>query len=399
MALARQPCWIPWQVGRISASSRYVDHIVKIAAAYSGFKGDVLVDGVPKGKSFQRNTAYAEQLDLLEPNQTVREALRFSADLRQPISVPREEKYEYVEECLALLELDEIADAIIGSPDAGLDVAQRKRVTIGVELAAKPELLLFLDEPTSGLDSQSAYNICGFLQRLARAGQAILCTIHQPNAALFETFDRLLLLQKGGETIYFGDIGPGCGTLLDYFARNGAVADPTDNPAEFMLEAIGAGSRPSDQDWHKIWEGSAEFERTKEEITAIKEERGGRRVDDSKSLEYATPLWHQIKIVCRRQHMSYWRSPDYTFTRLFTHVVFSLIPGLIFLNLDDSRQSLQYRVFLIFQVTVLPALILAQVEPRYDLARLLYYRESAAKTYKNLPFIVGIVTAELPYGE
>ena len=29
----------------------------------------------------------------------------------------------------------------------------------------------------------------------------------QPNSALFENFDRLLLLQHGGETVYFGDIG------------------------------------------------------------------------------------------------------------------------------------------------------------------------------------------------
>ena len=100
--------------------------------------------------------------------------------------------------------MEDIADAIIGDPEAGLAVEQRKRVTIGVELAAKPELLLFLDEPTSGLDSQSAFNIVRFLRKLAAAGQAILCTIHQPNASLFENFDRLLLLQRGGETVYFG---------------------------------------------------------------------------------------------------------------------------------------------------------------------------------------------------
>jgi len=163
--------------------------------------GDVLVDGIKPGTSFQRGTSYAEQLDVHEPTQTVREALRFSADLRQPIDVPQSEKYAYVEEVLSLLEMEDMADAIIGDPESGLAVEQRKRVTIGVELAAKPELLLFLDEPTSGLDSQSAFNIVRFLKKLANAGQAILCTIHQPNAALFENFDRLLLLQRGGQTV------------------------------------------------------------------------------------------------------------------------------------------------------------------------------------------------------
>ena len=200
--------------------------------------GDVLVDGIAPGTAFQRGTSYAEQLDVHEPTQTVREALRFSADLRQPYDVSREEKYAYVEEVISLLEMEEIADAIIGEPESGLAVEQRKRVTIGVELAAKPELLLFLDEPTSGLDSQSAFNIVRFLKKLAAAGQSILCTIHQPNSALFENFDRLLLLQRGGECVYFGDIGKDAVVLLEYFRKNGAICPPNANPAEWMLDAI-----------------------------------------------------------------------------------------------------------------------------------------------------------------
>jgi ATP-binding cassette subfamily G (WHITE) protein 2 (SNQ2) len=94
--------------------------------------------------------------------------------------------------------MEDIADAMIGAclcglcerehsyhpgfPGYGLGVEARKRLTIGVELAAKPQLLLFLDEPTSGLDGQSAYNIVRFLKKLAAAGQAILCTIHQVRA-------------------------------------------------------------------------------------------------------------------------------------------------------------------------------------------------------------------------
>jgi ABC-type multidrug transport system ATPase subunit/ABC-type multidrug transport system permease subunit len=197
--------------------------------------GDVLVDGIKPGTAFQRGTSYAEQLDVHESTQTVREALRFSADLRQPFDVPQEEKYAYVEEVLSLLEMEDMADAIIGDPESGLAVEQRKRVTIGVELAAKPELLLFLDEPTSGLDSQSAFNIVRFLKKLASAGQAILCTIHQPNAALFENFDRLLLLQRGGQTVYFGDIGKDACVLIDYLRRHGADCPPDANPAEYML--------------------------------------------------------------------------------------------------------------------------------------------------------------------
>ncbi|WPG98335.1 Hypothetical protein R9X50_00112400 [Acrodontium crateriforme] len=363
--------------------------------------GDKLIDGAPPGTDFQRGTSYAEQLDVHEGTQTVREALRFSADLRQPYEVPQDEKYAYVEEIIALLEMEDIADAIIGDPTAGLAVEQRKRVTIGVELAAKPELLLFLDEPTSGLDSQSAFNIVRFLRKLAAAGQAILCTIHQPNASLFENFDRLLLLQKGGETVYFGDIGKDAHVLIDYFHRNGADCPPDANPAEWMLDAIGAGQSPriGTRDWGDIWQDSDELAAVKEEITRIKADRKQAvgALPKVEAKEFATPLWHQIKIVQKRTHKAFWRSPNYGFTRLFNHVAIALLTGLMFINLDDSRTSLQYRVFIVFQVTVLPALILAQVEPKYDLSRLIYYREAASKTYRQLPFALSMVLAEIPY--
>lgn len=360
--------------------------------------GDVLIDGIKPGTGFQRGTAYAEQLDQHEPTQTVREALRFSANLRQPFTTPQAEKDAYVEEIISLLEMEEIADAIIGFPNSGLAVEQRKRVTIGVELAAKPELLLFLDEPTSGLDSQSAFNVVRFLRKLAAAGQAILCTIHQPNSGVFENFDRLLLLKSGGNTVYFGDIGKDAMHLRSYFAKYGAHCPPDLNPAEWMLDAIGAGQahRIGDRDWGDIWRDSDELKEVQDEIVRLKAERinDATKVDDK---EYATPLWYQVRIVNWRTQLAFWRSPNYGFTRLFNHVIIALLTGLMFLQLDNSRTSLQDRVFIIFQATVLPALILAQVEPKYDMSRQLYYREAAAKSYKQFAFSISMALAEVPY--
>jgi ATP-binding cassette subfamily G (WHITE) protein 2 (SNQ2) len=205
--------------------------------------GDFLVDGTPLPSSFQRSTGFAEQMDVHESTATVREALQFSAKLRQPKETPLQEKYDYVETIIDLLEMRDIAGAAIGSSGNGLNQEQRKRLTIGVELASKPELLMFLDEPTSGLDSGAAFNIVRFLRKLADAGQAILCTIHQPSAVLFEHFDQLLLLKSGGRTVYFGELGHDSRNLLEYLERNGAKkCPPKENPAEFMLEAIGAGN-------------------------------------------------------------------------------------------------------------------------------------------------------------
>jgi len=197
--------------------------------------GSMLVSGKPLEEDFQRNTGYVQQQDLHLETTTVREALRFSAMLRQPKSVSKQEKHEFVEDVIKMLAMEDFAEAVVGVPGEGLNVEQRKLLTIGVELAAKPGLLLFLDEPTSGLDSQSSYAIISFLRKLADNGQAVLATIHQPSAILFQEFDRLLFLAKGGRTVYFGEIGENSRTLLNYFESNGAEKCGEDeNPAEYM---------------------------------------------------------------------------------------------------------------------------------------------------------------------
>jgi ABC-type multidrug transport system ATPase subunit len=200
--------------------------------------GDMLVSGKPLDESFQRKTGYVQQQDLHLETTTVREALRFSAMLRQPKTVSKKEKYEFVEDVIKMLNMQDFAEAVVGIPGEGLNVEQRKLLTIGVELAAKPALLLFLDEPTSGLDSQSSWAIIAFLRKLANNGQAVLATIHQPSAILFQEFDRLLFLAKGGKTVYFGDIGKNSETLLNYFESSGAdKCGENDNPAEYSKRA------------------------------------------------------------------------------------------------------------------------------------------------------------------
>lgn len=155
-------------------------------------EGQVLINGKLLTHGFPRITGYAQQQDLHLETTTVREATRFSAILRQPQSASREEKYDYVAQVIQLLGMEDFAEAVVGSQGEGLNFEQRKLLSIGVELSAKPTLLIFLDEPTSGLDSQSSWTICGLLRRLADDGQAVLATIHEPSALLFQTLGRLL---------------------------------------------------------------------------------------------------------------------------------------------------------------------------------------------------------------
>lgn len=93
--------------------------------------GEVLINGQELSVSFQRTTGYCEQLDVHLPQATVREALEFSALLRQPRSLSDKEKLNYVDVIIDLLELHDIEDALVGVPGAGLSIEQRKRLTIG----------------------------------------------------------------------------------------------------------------------------------------------------------------------------------------------------------------------------------------------------------------------------
>jgi len=113
----------------------------------------------------------------------VREALEFSALLRQDASIPDADKLAYVDHVLDLLDLSHLQDAIIGTPSAGLNAEQRKRLTIAVEVVSRPAIL-FCDEPTTGLDTKSALRVVKLLRRLARTGLAVICTIHQPASLL-----------------------------------------------------------------------------------------------------------------------------------------------------------------------------------------------------------------------
>ncbi|KAA1138815.1 hypothetical protein PGTUg99_015044 [Puccinia graminis f. sp. tritici] len=365
--------------------------------------GDVKVSGRAPGADFQRGTAYCEQQDVHEWTATVREAFRFSAYLRQPPSVSIEEKNAYVEEVIQLLELEDLADAMIGFPGFGLGVEARKRVTIGVELSAKPQLLLFLDEPTSGLDGQSAYNVVRFLRKLASAGQAILCTIHQPNALLFENFDRLLLLKKGGRCVYFGDIGKDSHIIRDYFARNGAVCPVEANPAEFMLEAIGGGSTRQmggDKDWADRWLESEEHQENKREIQLLNKDSSAHDEANQSgpaATQYAQTFGFQLKTVLARSSLACYRNADYQFTRLFNHITISLLVGLTFFQVGNGVADLQYRIFSIFIAGVLPILIIAQVEPSFIMARMIFLREASSKTYSEQVFALAQFLAEVPY--
>lgn len=166
------------------------------------------------------------------------------------------------------------------------------------------------------------------METLTKNGQAILCTIHQPSAMLFQRFDRLLLLATGGKTVYFGEVGREAKTLMDYFVRNdGSACPPGANPAEHMLDVIGAApGAHTDIDWPAVWRSSAEYQEVRSELARLRELVNQPSAvsdpnDKSSYVTFAAPFSEQLIQVGRRVFQQYWRSPSYIYSKALLTVI------------------------------------------------------------------------------
>lgn len=139
---------------------------------------------------------------------------------------------------MELVELNSLRGALVGLPGVnGLSTEQRKRLTIAVELVANPSII-FMDEPTSGLDARAAAIVMRTVRNTVDTGRTVVCTIHQPSIDIFEAFDELFLMKRGGEEIYVGPLGRHSCDLIKYFEEIEGVPKIKDgyNPATWMLE-------------------------------------------------------------------------------------------------------------------------------------------------------------------
>ena len=172
------------------------------------------------------------------PELTVRENILHSARIRLPSNWSDAEIQGHVDILISCLQLAHVKDSFVGSAAAPvISGGQRKRVSIGMELAALP-MALFLDEPTSGLDATSAASIMTTLKELSRLGITVVSIIHQPRQEIFESLDNLLLF-GAGRMIYQGPEN----RVQDYFEDVGFRFPKHGNPADVIMDIIaGQGS-------------------------------------------------------------------------------------------------------------------------------------------------------------
>ncbi|CAL9009960.1 unnamed protein product [Prunus brigantina] len=367
-------------------------------------EGDIRISGYPKKQeTFARISGYCEQTDIHSPQVTIKESLIYSAFLRLPKEVNNEEKMIFVDQVMELIELDGLKDALVGLPGiSGLSTEQRKRLTIAVELVANPSII-FMDEPTSGLDARAAAIVMRTVRNTVDTGRTVVCTIHQPSIDIFEAFDELLLLKRGGQVIYSGPLGRNSHKIVEYFEAVPGVTKIKEkyNPATWMLEASSVSTELRlRMDFAQYYKSSSLHQRNKALVKEMSTPPAGAK-DLYFTTQYSQSSWKQFTSCLWKQWWTYWRSPDYNLVRFFFTLVAALLLGTIFWKVGTKRES---TADLSMIIGAMYAAVLyvgidncATVQPIVAIERTVFYRERAAGMYSALPYALAQVIVEIPY--
>lgn len=367
-------------------------------------EGDIKLSGYPKKQeTFARVSGYCEQTDIHSPNVTVYESLVYSAWLRLSSEVDDNTRKMFVEEVMSLVELDVLRDALVGLPGvSGLSTEQRKRLTIAVELVANPSII-FMDEPTSGLDARAAAIVMRTVRNTVNTGRTVVCTIHQPSIDIFEAFDELLLLKRGGRVIYAGQLGVQSRVLVEYFEAIPGVPKITEgyNPATWMLEVSSPLAEAHlDVDFAEIYANSALYRRNQELIKELSIPPPGYQ-DLSFPTKYAQNFLNQCMANTWKQFRSYWKNPPYNAMRYLMTILYGLVFGSVFWRMGKnvkSEQELQNLLGATYAaVFFLGSANLLSSVPVFSIERTVFYREKAAGMFSPLSYSFAVTVVELVY--
>ncbi|XP_058094885.1 pleiotropic drug resistance protein 3-like isoform X1 [Magnolia sinica] len=371
---------------------------------FGTIQGDIRIGGYPKvQETFARISGYCEQNDIHSPHITVEESVIHSAWLRLGPQINEETKMEFVNEVLETVELDEIKDTLVGIPGvSGLSIEQRKRLTLAVELVSNPSIM-FIDEPTSGLDARTAAIVMRAVKNVVGTGRTVVSTIHQPSIDIFESFDEIILIKKGGQIIYSGQLGWHSERVINYFESIQGVPkiEVNANPATWMLEITSASvERQLGIDFAQVYKESSLYQDTKMLVEQLSKPTSG-----SKKLRFSTRfsvnVWGQFTACLWKHWLSYWRSPDYNLKRISFAFFSSLFFGLLFWNHGsniNTEQDLFHMAGFMFCAIVFPGILNCNsVQHLVVKERLVMYRERFVGMYSSHVYSLAQIAIEIPY--
>ncbi|KAI3775043.1 hypothetical protein L1987_49611 [Smallanthus sonchifolius] len=332
---------------------------------------DIRISGYPKKQeTFTRISRYCEQNDIHSPHVTVYESLIYSAWLRLPADVDENARKMFVDEVMELVELRPVMNALVGLP---------------------------------GLDARAAAIVMRTVRNTVDTGRTVVCTINQPSIDIFEAFDELFLMKRGGQEIYVGPVGHESCDLIKYFEDIEGVSKITNgyNPATWMLEVTTSSQELAlGVDFTEIYKNSELYTRNKALINELSQSR-----PDSSDLHFPTPYSRSFFTQCLaclwKQRASYWRNTPYTAVRFAFTTFIALFFGSIFWDLGSKRKSIKDlgNSFgaLYVSVIFLGVQNASAVQPVVDIERTVFYRERAAGMYSELPYAFDQVLVEIPY--
>ncbi|XP_061338065.1 ABC transporter G family member 14-like [Gastrolobium bilobum] len=327
--------------------------------------GKITYNNQPFSGSIKRRTGFVTQDDVLYPHLTVTETLVFTALLRLPNSLTRDEKVQHVEHVINELGLTRCRSSMIGGPlFRGISGGEKKRVSIGQEMLINPSLLL-LDEPTSGLDSTTAQRIINTIKSLASGGRTVVTTIHQPSSRLYHVFDKVVLLSEG-YPIYYGSAS----TAMEYFSSLGFSTSMTVNPADFLLDLANGIAQENMHATEQSENQEQERKLVREALisaydmniaTKLKAELCSLEVNNHnttkdataknhiKPEQWCTSWWHQFKVLLQRG-LRERRYEAFNRLRIFQVVSVSFLGGLLWWRTPESH--IEDRIALLFFFSV-----------------------------------------------
>ncbi|KAD4384462.1 hypothetical protein R6Q59_011417 [Mikania micrantha] len=343
-----------------SGKSTLLDSLAGRLAKNVVMTGNILLNGEKKNLSYGA-VAYVTQENVLMGTLSVRETITYSAHLRLPSTMTKEEVQDTIEGTIMEMGLEDCADRLIGNWHLrGISGGEKKRLCIALEILVRPQIL-FLDEPTSGLDSAAAFFVAHSLRGVARDGRTVISSIHQPSSEVFALFDDLFLL-SGGETVYFGETKE----AIEFFAESGFPCPIKRNPSDHFLRCINSdfdvvtttlkGSsiiyeeqKQSDPFMKQAtaeikatlvekyrWSKHAAKARTKiKQLSAI---RG--TVPNMASTAGQAGWWKQLTTLTRRSFVNMSRDMGYYWLRVIIYLVVSICVGTIFYDVGTGYTAI-----------------------------------------------------------
>jgi len=400
--------------------------------------GEILVNGELKDpEQFSKYAAYVEQFDSFNAMNTVRETVMFSARLRLSPDLTTEELNQKVDRVLDILNLRPSEHSMVGHPGfGGISMELRKKLSIAVEVIAEP-VLLFLDEPTTGLDSRSAANVMRTIRSLA-SSITVVCTIHQPPSELVANFQDVLLLEQGGQVVYFGDIAS-----LPKFLHYAGLPEitPGRNVSDYALEVIadraaqahGKSSQSQDGEGEERETNAKEGrnENNPHESHAARKLEGGQSFrplsaiylesefarDMKKVIEKGLLTPEEVKKLSgvlttdhrkpgfvtqtRELTIRFWqtsvRNRDSLFIRYSVSLLFGFILGTLFCRTGVTQTEGPKKMSIIFYTVGHFLFSASSFFPEVFMNRVLYFREHSSKLYGALPYFVARFLGDLPH--